>query len=187
MAKKVITREMILNAAFELMRKEGASALSVRAIANTCNCSTQPIYLSFKGIDEIKSELYKMSLNYFYKFIENEIRLGKYPEYKSVGMGYVKFAREERELFKYLFMDIPRAKPDSLNDSFDKSVEIIEKSLNVSKEVAERLHTEMWIFGHGIATMYVTNFLQFDLDTVSELYTDVYTGIIGILGGKNGN
>ena len=182
MANKVIPKEIILNASLELMRKEGVTALSVRAIANTCNCSTQPIYLSFKGIDEIKAELYKLSLNYFYKFIENEIRAGQYPEYKAVGMGYVKFAREERELFKYLFMDIPRAKPDSLNDSFDKSIEIIEKSLNVSKEIAERIHTEMWIFGHGMATMYVTNFLRFDLDTVSELYTDVFNSIIKTFG-----
>ena len=187
MAKKVITREMILNAAFELMRKEGADALSVRSIARACDCSTQPIYLSFKGIDEIKAEIYKTSLNYFYKFIETEISLCQYPEYKAVGMGYVKFAREERELFKYLFMDIPRAKPDSLNDSFDKSVEIIERSLNVSREVAGRIHTEMWIFGHGIATMYVTDFLRFDLDTVSELYTDVYRGITENLGENNDN
>ena len=60
MAKKIISKEKILNAAFELTRKSGAKNLSVRSIARSCDCSTQPVYISFKGIDEIKDEIYVM-------------------------------------------------------------------------------------------------------------------------------
>lgn len=187
MAKKQITRDKILKAAFELTRREGAAALSVRSIARTCDCSTQPIYFSFKGIDEIKDEVYKMAMDFFYKYMLNLVAAKEYPEYKSMGIAYVKFAHDEPELFKYVFMTTPRIKNSSVDASFEVSVDIIQKNLKISEEAARRLHTEMWIFGHGIATMYITNYIDFDLDTVSKMYKDVYTGIIKNLGGSNDN
>ena len=187
MAKKIISREKILQSAFELARKEGAESLSVRSIAKACNCSTQPIYLSFKGIDEIKDEVYRMVLNYFYEYMLKVIDLKEYPEYKSIGMAYVKFAHDERELFKYVFMSKPRLKFSSVDSSFDTSVEIIKKNLKISEKTARRLHTEMWIFGHGIATMYITNYLDFDFGTVSDMYKDVFLGLIKVFGVEDDN
>lgn len=187
MAKKLITRENILQSAFELARKDGAESLSVRSIAKACNCSTQPIYLSFKGIDEIKDEVYKMALQYFYEYMLNIIANKEYPEYKSIGMAYVKFAHDESELFKYAFMTTPRVKFGSVDASFDTSVEVIQRSLKISEDVARKLHTEMWIFGHGIATMYITNYIDFDFDEVSDMYSDVFIGLTKVLGVKNDN
>lgn len=187
MSKKLITREKILKSAFELTRKGGVEALSVRSIAKACNCSTQPIYLSFKGIDEIKDEVYKMSMEYFYEYMLKMAALKVYPEYKSMGMAYVKFAHDESELFKYVFMTKPRAKFDSVDASFETSVAIIRRNLKISEEAARKLHTEMWIFGHGIATMYITNYIDFDLNTVSDMYHDVFVGITKVLGVENDN
>ena len=177
MAKKLVTRENILKSAFELTRKEGAGSLSVRTIAKMCNCSTQPIYLSFKGIDEIKDEVYRMAMKYFYDYMLNIVANKEYQEYKSIGMAYVKFAHDESELFKYVFMTKPRIKDSSVEASFDTSVEVIRKCLNISEEEARKLHTEMWIFGHGIATMYITNYIDFDFDAVSDMYNDVFRGL----------
>ena len=177
MAKKLITREKILQSAFELMRKEGAAALSVRAIAKMCSCSTQPIYLSFKSVEEIKDKVYKMGLQFFYDYMINMVARNEYPEYKSMGMAYVKFAHDESELFRYLFMTKPRTDYGSIDASFETSVEVIMKYLKISEETARKLHTEMWIFGHGIATMYLTNYIDFDFDTVSDMYADVFIGL----------
>ena len=187
MAKKIITRENILQSAFELARKEGTESLSVRAIAKACNCSTQPIYLSFKGIEEIKDEVYKMSFEYFYKYMLEIVGLKKYPEYKAIGMAYVKFAHDESELFKYMFMTKPRIKFDSIGKSFDVSVEVIKKNLKISEEKARKLHTEMWIFGHGIATMYITNYIDFDFETISDMYKDVFIGLTKVFGVEDDN
>lgn len=187
MAKKLVSKEKILTAAFEIVRRDGAQLLSVRAIAHECNCSTQPIYLSFKGIEEIKDEIYLMSLQYFYDYLLKEVARKNYPEYKAMGMAYVMFAHDESELFKYIFMTKPRLKYSSKEASFEKSVEAIKRNMNISDADARKLHTEMWIFGHGIATMYLTDYFDFDLDAVSDMYKDVYIGLIKNLGGSNGN
>ena len=187
MAKKLITRAKILEAAFEITRKEGVKALSVRSIARLCDCSTQPIYLSFKSINEIKDEIYKMAMEYFYKYLLDMIARNEYPEYKAMGMAYVKFAHDESELFKYVFMTKPRLKYGSVEASFEKSLEIIKRNLNFSEGDAKSLHTIMWIFGHGIATMYITDYLNFNLNEVSDMYRVVFAGVTKILGAENDN
>ena len=177
-AKKQINKSDIIDAAFEIVRREGMEALNMRAVANKCNCSTQPIYLSFKGADELKAEVEKKGYEQFTKFIEREMASGKYPEYKAIGMGYIMFAAEEPELFKHLFM---RCRDNGVNEyeqfSFDQSAMVIMKNYGLYQSDAEVIHAEMWVFVHGIATMIVTKYLYWDWDTVSKMLSDVYLGL----------
>lgn len=177
-AKKLISRDEIITAAFEIVRKDGMEALNMRAVANKCNCSTQPIYLSFKGADELKAEVAKKGYGEFTKFIEREMASGKYPEYKSIGMGYIRFAAEEPELFKYLFMRRRDGEATEYEKfSYDASAMVIMKNYGLYKSDAEVLHAEMWIFVHGIATMIVTKYMDWDWETISKMVTDVYLGL----------
>jgi len=50
--------QRILEAASELLSKEGASALSVRRIASEAGCSTMGLYSRFGGKDGVVDELY---------------------------------------------------------------------------------------------------------------------------------
>ena len=45
-----ITKERILKAAAEVVRKEGAEALNARRIAAEIGCSTQPVYSQFRNM-----------------------------------------------------------------------------------------------------------------------------------------
>ena len=101
-AKKIITKSTILQAAVKIVRQSGITALNMRTLAQECKCSTQPIYLSFSGIEELEKEVAKEVVGIFNGYIEREVASGKYPEYKAVGIGYIRFAKEEKELFKYL-------------------------------------------------------------------------------------
>ena len=92
-AKKVIHKKTILNEAFALVQENGIDALNMRSLAKRCKCSTQPIYLSYKGLDELKKDIFQKLIERFDKCIEDEIALKKYPEYKAVGMGYIRFAK----------------------------------------------------------------------------------------------
>ena len=176
-AKKQVTKQMLIDNAFEIVRSEGMDALNMRSLAKRCNCSTQPIYLSFSGADELKAEVAKRITETFDKFIEKEIASGKYPEYKAIGMGYIRFAKEEKELFKYLLMRNRKEETEWEGESFDKSTYIIMKNYGLYKDDAHKLHSEMWICVHGIATMFATGYLDWDWETVSEMVTDVFIGL----------
>ena len=42
------------------------------------------------------------------------------------------------------------------------------------RRAAERFHLELWIFVHGIASMIATSYLDWEMETVSEVLTDAY-------------
>ena len=176
-AKKQITRETLLKAAVDIIRKGGVDALNMRSLANECHCSTQPIYLSFSGTEELKTEFIKKINSIFKKFIDDEISSNSYPKYKAVGMGYIRFAKEEKELFKYLMMRNRTRENDWEAESFNKSTYILMQHYGLYKDNAQKLHAEMWIFVHGIATMLATGYLDWDWQTVSLMVTDVFNGL----------
>lgn len=57
--KKTITREQILAAAYEVAATDGFTRFTARNIANKMNCSTQPIYLEFKNMDDLRQALFE--------------------------------------------------------------------------------------------------------------------------------
>ena len=60
---------MILNTAFEIIRKHGMEKLSNREIANELKCSIRPIYYQFQNVEEMQKELYLKIEQYFYRFL----------------------------------------------------------------------------------------------------------------------
>lgn len=56
-AVKKVPREEIVDAAVEVLREGGAAAINARSVAKKLGCSTQPIYLSFRSMDELKDAM----------------------------------------------------------------------------------------------------------------------------------
>ena len=106
MAPKVkITKEDIIEAAIELVRQRGELALNARNLATTLNCSTQPIFSNFSSMEELRMVVIAQADKLCNQYIKDEVKCGIYPAYKATGMAYIRFAKEEKELFKLL--DIP--------------------------------------------------------------------------------
>lgn len=178
MAPKVkITKEDIVKAAVELIREKGQQAVNARAIATALNSSTQPIFFNFRAMADLEKAVITEAYGLYLGFIESEVQSGKYPRYKAFGMAYIRFAYEEKELFKLLFMRDRTGEDTSPALDFEQSVEMIMKSNGVTRDVATLMHLEMWTCVHGIATMLATSFLSLEWGLISDILTDVYQGI----------
>jgi AcrR family transcriptional regulator len=175
--KLKVTKEKILEAALVIVREGGAEALNARAIAAALGCSTQPVFSNFSGMEDLHAAVVTAAYERYFAFIEKESASGKYPQYKAFGMAYIRFAKEEKELFRLLFMCDRKGKALIPTKDFDESVEMIMQTSGVSRETAMLLHLEMWTFVHGIATMMATSFLVLDWDLIGEMLSDVYHGI----------
>ena len=105
---------------------------------------------------------------------------GQYPPYKASGIGYIRFAKEEKELFKMLFMREREA--EAIKDEFDGAtreiIEMMQKSMGWSYEKAKQFHLRMWIFVHGIAALLATSYLPLAWEDISNLLTDMYQGMV---------
>lgn len=175
--KVKISKEDIINSAIEIIRKDGEVSLNARSIAKHLNCSTQPIFSNFASMEELQKEILSFAHNIYLSFLEDEAKSGRYPQYKAFGMAYIRFAREERELFKMLFMCDRRGNDTPSTTDFDASVEMIMEANGISREKATLMHLEMWTFVHGIASMIATSFLELDFDLISNMLSNVYKGI----------
>ena len=124
-----ITKEMILNVAFQITKTDGFDKVSNRTIAKKLNSSIRPIYYQFKNVDELNKELYTMISKYFYKYIMNDIETSPLP-YKQIGINYINFAKKENKLFQLLFMSDNKNFMETLTkqkDEFTKILDIIKK------------------------------------------------------------
>lgn len=175
--KVKITKEDILKTAIDLVREKGATALNARAIAHALHCSTQPVFSNFSSMNELEEETASVAYNTYLQFIKDEVESGNHPTYKAYGIAYIRFAKEEKELFKLLFMCDRTDKNLSPTQDFNESVELIMKANGIAREKAELMHLECWACVHGIATILATSFLPLEWDLISRMTSDVYQGI----------
>lgn len=178
--KAKYTREEIIEAAFQLVREKGTDALTARELADRLSTSPRPIFTAFEGMDEVKSEVIKKCSELYLSFCESERSLGIYPEYKSLGMAYIKLAKQEKNVFKLLFMrDTSKEECKPSENLFNMGCIVVGEQLNLKMHSAERLHTEVWIWVHGIASALATSYVDIDYDTISDMLSDVYLGLKG--------
>lgn len=168
------------NACISLVRKNGENAFKARTIAKELGCSTQPIFSNFKSMEELRYEVLMYAAKVFRSYQESIIKSGEYPAYKASGMGYIRFAKEERELYKLLFMRDRRDEEfeNPVDQDFDNAVLTVMERTGLSRDEAMLFHLEMWVFVHGIAAILATSFLELDNDTVSRMLTDQFKGLV---------
>lgn len=175
--KVKITKEDIVNVAVELARENGEGGINARSIASVLGCSTQPVFSNFANMEDLQRAVRLSAYERYLGFLENEAKGGKFPKYKAFGMAYIRFAKEEKELFKLLFMRDRRGENFVPTVDFDTSVDMIVQANGIDRNVAELIHLEVWTSVHGIGTMLATSFLDLDEDLISNMLTDVYMGI----------
>lgn len=176
--KPKVSKTDIVTAALTIVRESGAAALNARAVAAALGVSTQPVFSHYATMDELRGDVITSANALYQQYLSEDMARGDYPPYKASGMAYIRFAREERELFRLLFMR-DRSKERIHKDSGELAplIQLIRKNTGLSEEDAFLFHLEMWVCVHGIATMIATSYLEWDVDMISRMLTDCYMGL----------
>lgn len=176
--KVKVTKNDIINAAVETVRLQGAQALGARAVAAALGSSTQPVFSNFSTMEELKQAVTEAARSIYQRYAAEETGRGNYPVYKSHGMAYIRFAKEEKELFKFLFMRDNGSTLLPAGAGVDPAMEqLVQSNTGLSEKETKLFHLEMWAFVHGIATMFATGFLDLEEELVSRMLTDAYLGL----------
>lgn len=171
------TREEIIQAALDLTAEKGVGALTARGLAQRLGSSAKPIFGLFANMEEVQQEVVKAASLRYQEYLRQDMSAGRYPPYKASGMAYIRFAREQKELFKLLFMRDRTHEEKAAGDELEALLGLIQKNMGLSRDDAYRFHLEMWIYVHGIATMIATAYLEWDMDFISAALTDAYQGL----------
>lgn len=174
--KNKLTREEIINAAFELVRAEGFAALTARALAARLQVSTSPIFVYFKTMEELKPLIFKKIAETLVGY-QSRKRSGR--PFFDMGLGYIAFAREEKKLFQELFASGQNiALEDILDDSQFAAMKSDPDTAGLSDQALKDIFQKMWIFVHGMAVLAHQDALPSADDAEQNLLNDVGGAVI---------
>lgn len=169
------TRDAVLHAACQLMRREGMEALNARAIAKELGGSTQPIFRLFTNMEDLRRELILYVARQFQAHAEADMAQSDSP-YIQLCTTYLLYGRDEPELFKLLFMrDRVSEGQNSDQTNFDLVFNIIKKETPLDDETALRFFERTWLFIHGLAVCIATKYIpcqdeRYLISMVKEAY-----------------
>lgn len=169
------TRDAVLHAACQLMRREGMEALNARAIAKELGGSTQPIFRLFTNMEDLHRELILYVARQFQAHAEADMAQSDSP-YIQLCTTYLLYGRDEPELFKLLFMR-DRISEGQYSDqtNFDLVFNTIKKETPLDDETALRFFERTWLFIHGLAVCIATKYIpcqdeRYLISMVKEAY-----------------
>lgn len=176
--KLKFTREAVIAAALDITREGGIQSLTARSLAARLGSSAKPIFGLFRNMEEVQSQVLAAAHGMYLDFQRQDMESGTYPVYKASGMSYIRFAREERELFKLLFMRDRTGEAISADEGeLAPLLTLLMARLNISREQAYRFHLENWVYVHGLAAMVASGYLDWDPEFISASLTDIYQGL----------
>ncbi|MCJ0537979.1 TetR/AcrR family transcriptional regulator [Enterococcus cecorum] len=181
MRRKVYTKDQILKAAHEVVLESGFEKFTARNVAKKMGISTQPIYLEFKNMEDLKRTLLqKIETDLTRKFMSQPITGDLIVD---APVHYVEFALKKPKLFKALFVDPKGGGPIMYEYSVEFYKELSKQSRRfgkLPKEDFELLHLEAWIVVNGLITMLLAGIITLTreelIELVQQLIEDISEG-----------
>lgn len=177
-SKKRITRDAIIRTAVDILREEGYEKVNARSIAARLNCSTQPIYSEFANMDELKAELKKEAEKRYATIVEEYTQNSEYTAYIAFGLGFIRFAKDEKQLFRYLYMRDRHSKSMLIEDvHLPKIIKVLTEQYGFSEKTAVSLHYDMTIYAYGLAVILNTNYLDMSEKQIMDRLRTEYVAL----------
>ena len=178
--------KVITDASFEVIRLSGHENLNARTIAEYLGCSTQPVLYNYKTVDEIREAAYKLADDYHTNFImpketdENPML--------ALGLNYVRFGHEEKNLFRFLFqtnkfggMDVASLMG---NPELSGIMNVMAAGLGCNEEDAREMFLSFFCVAHGLASLLANNSMEYDEEQSEKMLKNVFFGMLASRKGR---
>lgn len=175
--KSTVTREMILEAAYQILEAEGYGNVNIKTIAAKVGCSTQPISWHFGNMGELRRSLFELCLHKMWDGIEEKVAgMDPVDMFFETGKNYLSIAYDHGNVFRFLHLDASdeykRGKGDiaaSLGDP--RIIKILSDHYGISEEVVGPIIRDIVIYTHGLSMIVLQN--VFDIKK-EEAYRMIY-------------
>lgn len=175
LARKVqISKEMILQAALEILIRKGYSAINIKTLSKEIGCSTQPLVWHFENMEGLRKALAEYALNYANEKMRSCMQNGM-EAFVDFGIAYINLAFDEPNLFKYLYMS---GESGFQAGGFDVLVNADENAiiagqiagyLKISKEDASHFLQNIMIYTHGLASFIASGIITSSKEEVKTM------------------
>ena len=175
--KPKINRQMILDASLEIIREQGHEMISARTIAEKLGCSTQPVMYHFRTIEEIREAVYKLADEYHTCFIMPKGDKG-YDPLLELGLNYIRFGFEEKNLFRFLFQTNSFAGLNAAalmaDPGLGEMLTMVSSTIGCTEDEARDAFFNLFVAAHGIASLIANNSMDYEEDTFRKVLENTY-------------
>ena len=173
--KAKFTREQIVQAAVDVTREQGLSAVTAREVGEQLGTSSTPVFVAFENMDDLKNEVFKEVKNQYSNYINDGLNYT--PMFKAFGLRMIEYAKEYPNLFKVLFMNSTQSDTnyDDMILNFpcaDICLKAIKEQTKLSDDAVELLFKQVLITGLGICYLVSSKTCEF-----TDKQLDEYLGL----------
>ena len=177
--KNKFTKEEMVEAALRVVRANGIDALTAKTMADALGTSTQPIFTAFGSMDGIKKEVYAAAIRVYDRY--TEAGLQERIPFFGVGMQYIRFAREEPELYRLLFLTRAQDQSFSAMQSMQHLQSLVRPTLmhiyRITEQEADLYFRDLWFVVHSLSTLIVTGDCPYSDREIGQILTGVSISI----------
>ncbi|MBR5288784.1 MAG: TetR/AcrR family transcriptional regulator [Clostridia bacterium] len=171
--KQRITREMILEKAFDMFCQEGMDAVNARSVAKALNCSTQPIFSYYTGMQELRATLDLKAQELFAK----EVLEAANGEHALVELctAFVLFACKHPHVYRHLYESVCDDKQRllALVPLCTPMKDQVREKEGLSEEATQDLFKRMTVYCTGLAAVAIVGL--FDTNSTRDIVEKAYT------------
>lgn len=178
--KKEIDKQRILDAAYKLAVRGGIESLTARNIAKAVNCSTQPIYLEFKNMQDLRNQVLER--------ISDELKSNTLQQNFTgeplidLDLSYLYFAKEHVDLFRAMFVDGKFGNQMIVDTLMGLGLEKFKQQFDAEEFSEERLNhivISNWIAATGLATLLINKMANFtQAQMISVLKAQIHEAML---------
>ena len=168
----------MIEKAVQVVRKQGIGALTAKSLANELGVSTQPVFTCFHTIEEVRREVVNAAKILYDDYVKEGL-CNDIP-FLGFGMHYIRFAKEEPELYRLLFLSTDQSEGNSAFEEMNASLELVTDSMqetyHIDAKTAERYFRDMWLVAHSLATLIVTGSCPYTDQEIGRILTGFSIG-----------
>ena len=174
--KETVTKTILLDAAFAMLKEEGFDQVTARKLAAKANCSTQPIFRIYENMEELYVDLFAKAVDSFEEYYQAFPKTTVVP-FVNLGLAYILYAQKYPNVFKLLFLSnerYGRSLYDMINGESGNVTREIQAAKSQGANDAQGLFMKMWMFIHGVACMSLTGDYDLSEDETVIMLKDAY-------------
>lgn len=168
----------IAEKALLLIKENGIEAVTARNLGKLLGCSSSPIFTVFNNMDEVIAcarEVAEEKFNILMADVTDYM-----PAFKEFGVRLINFAREEGNIFNFLFIS-KDASSNCANAIAKRSLQEIAGVYNFTDEQIDILFRQMWPFACGIAMMVAQNPMLYTDEQIKEMLSYQFASLMGFI------
>ena len=171
--KNKFSKEEMVEAAMRVVRAKGIAGLTAKTMADELGTSTQPVFTAFGSMDTVRQEVYAAAVRVYDGYADAGLK--ENIPFFGVGMQYIRFAREEPELYRFLFLTQTQDQEYSAMKSMRHLQELVRPTLvsiyHITAEEADLYFRDLLFVVHSLSTLIVTGDCPYSDREIGQILT----------------